>query len=131
MVVIFGISLLVGAIVIHVVIWWLYAYLSGANQKAYTREYPLAVVGAPQQPPAPRLQSRPREELKNMLAEEDTRLHGYRWADPAAGRVQIPIDRAMHLLLEQGLPSRAQAPGVTPGLPQDSSSGRMVAPGRK
>ncbi|HSK10414.1 MAG TPA: hypothetical protein VK911_12620 [Vicinamibacterales bacterium] len=127
-VVIFGISLLVAALVIHVVIWWLYVYLGRANERAYTRQYPLAPVGAPAPPPAPRLQTRPREEMKSMRAAEDEVLSGYGWADPNAGRVRIPIDRAMQLLLEQGLPARGEAPTAPAGLPTDSSSGRVVAP---
>lgn len=131
-VVIFGISLLVAALVIHVAVWWMYAWMGRANESAYTREYPLAAVGAPQPPPAPRLQTQPREDLKRMRQEEDRVLSGYGWAaDPSTGRVRLPVDRAMQLLLEQGLPARAGAPSGPAGLPQDSSSGRTVAPAGK
>jgi hypothetical protein len=130
-VVIFAISLLVGAIVIHVALWGMYTWMGRARDSAYTREYPLAPVGAPQPPPAPRLQTQPREDLKRMRQDEDRLLSGYGWADPNAGRVRLPIDRAMQLLLEQGLPTRAQAPAGPAGLPQDSSSGRTVAPAGK
>jgi len=130
-VVIFGVSLLVAAIVIHIAVWWLYAWMGRANESAYARQFPLAPVGAPQLPPAPRLQTQPREELKQMRRDEDALLSGYGWADPNAGRVRLPIDRAMQLVVEQGLPSRAAGPAAPSGLPQDSSSGRTYAPAGK
>ena len=127
----FGIFLVVSAAVIHVVIWLLQVYLGGLNEKAYPRQYPMANVGAPPPPPEPRLQTQPREELKNMRAEEDRVLRGYGWADKQTGKVQIPIDEAMRLLGQQGLPSRALPEGTQPlGLPQDSSSGRTWTGGR-
>lgn len=129
-VVVFAVLLLVAAVAIHIVVWWMYAWMGRANDSAYTRQYPLAPVGAPKPPPAPRLQTQPREELKRMRQDEDRVLNAYGWADPNTGRVRLPIDRAMQLLLEQGLPARAQAPAA-PGLPQDSSSGRTVAPSGK
>ncbi len=130
-VVIFAISLLVGAVLVHVAVWWLYAWMGRVNEQAYTREYPLAPIGAPRQPPAPRLQTQPREDLKRMRREEDRLLSGYAWADPNTGRVRLPIDRAMQLLIEQGLPTRAAATSGPAGLPQDSSSGRTIAPAGK
>ena len=130
-VVAFAALLLVAAVVIHLVVWWMYASMGRAHDSAYTRQYPLAPVGAPRQPPAPRLQTQPREELKRMRQEADRVLTGYGWADPNTGRVRLPIDRAMQLLLEQGLPSRAGGAGGDVGLPHDSSSGRTVAPAGK
>jgi hypothetical protein len=35
---------------------------------------------------------------------EDTDLNSYGWVDRTAGIARIPIDRAMQLLLERGLP---------------------------
>ena len=126
----FAVSLVVAAAVIHVVIWLLQLYLGGLNEKADPRQFPMANVGAPQPPPAPRLQTQPREELKNMRAEEDKVLRAYGWADPQRGKVQIPIEEAMRLLAEQGLPSRPNPPAAAlRGLPQDSSSGRTLTGG--
>jgi|WetSurMetagenome_2_1015567.scaffolds.fasta_scaffold305388_2 hypothetical protein len=126
-VVVFGVSLVVGAILVHFAVWLLYVLYGNMQSKAYPRQYPLAQVGPPPLPPAPRLQTQPREDLKNMRAEEERYLGTYGWADSARGAVHIPIDRAMELLLQQGLPARAQAPvGTSPGMPQSSSSGRTT-----
>ena len=61
---------------------------------------PLAAYG-PQEPPAPRLQTDPRRDLEALRAAEDAQLHDYGWVDRAAGRVRIPIERAMVLLAER------------------------------
>jgi hypothetical protein len=119
----FAVSLIVGAIVIHLLVWALYLFYGSLQSKEYPRQYPMARVGAPALPPAPRLQTQPREELKKLRAEEQQRLESYGWVDAARGEVHIPIDRAMELLLEQGLPARQGAPAPG-GMPQRSNSGR-------
>lgn len=127
-VVAFAVSLVVGAILVHVAIWLVYLYFGGQANRVYAaREYPLAEVGAPRQPPAPRLQTQPREELKRMRDTENKRLQGYAWVNPSAGLVSIPIEQAMKLTLEQGLPARADAGGFAPDvLPSRASSGRTA-----
>jgi len=66
----------------------------------------------PQQPPEPRLQGQPVKDLAEMRGEEDEALTTYGWVDPAAGVVRIPIERAMDLVIERGLPARAPAKGA-------------------
>ena len=39
-------------------------------------------------------------------------LDGYRWVDRNNGIVRIPVDDAMKLTLQRGLPSRRQAPAA-------------------
>ncbi len=63
-------------------------------------------------PPAPRLQVQPRAELHAYCEEQDKLLSTYGWADEHNGVVRIPVDRAMELTLQQGLPARA--PGDIP-----------------
>ena len=124
-VVVFAISLVIAAVVIHVGVWLLYRYWGNAQARTDPRQYPMAEVGAPPLPPTPRLQTNPIEDMKNLRAEEERHLRSYGWVDPARGAVHIPIDRAMQLLLERGLPARQQqAPG--PGMPNETSSGRTA-----
>ena len=59
-------------------------------------------------PPQPRLQVEPRTDLEHLRRHEDELLNSYGWVDPKAGLVRIPIDRAMDLLLQKGLPVRAK-----------------------
>jgi hypothetical protein len=124
-VVAFGASLVVGAIVVFFLVWVLYVFYGNLHDKEYPRQYPMARVGAPALPPAPRLQTQPREDLKNLRVEEQRRLDSYGWVDASRGEVYIPIDRAMEVLLRQGLPARQRPPaGTSPGMPEKSSSGR-------
>lgn len=60
-------------------------------------------------PPEPRLQVAPSADLEELRAEEDARLSSYGWIDREQQVVHIPIDRAMDILLEKGLPVRDQA----------------------
>lgn len=54
--------------------------------------------------PQPRLEVKPGASLAELRAAEDADLNSYGWIDRSAGTVRIPIDRAMQLLLERGLP---------------------------
>jgi hypothetical protein len=58
-------------------------------------------------PPEPRLQADPAADLRLMRAEEDAELNDYAWVDRSRGVIRLPIDRAMALLLQRGLPTRA------------------------
>jgi hypothetical protein len=54
--------------------------------------------------PAPRLQANPAGELTSFKEEELARLNGYGWVDEKKGIAHIPIDRAIEILAEKGLP---------------------------
>jgi hypothetical protein len=49
-----------------------------------------------------------------MRAEEDQILGSYGWIDRERGIVRVPIDRAITLLAQKGLPTRAEAADVGP-----------------
>ena len=55
------------------------------------------------EPPRPRLQTDPSEDLAKFLADEDRRLNTYYWVDKNKGIVHIPIEQAMHELAEEGI----------------------------
>jgi hypothetical protein len=58
-----------------------------------------------QQFPSPRLQEDDgNQEIADIHAREDLLLNNYSWADPAHDKVRIPIEQAMALLAERGLP---------------------------
>jgi hypothetical protein len=57
-------------------------------------------------PPEPRLQTDPRDDMANLRRSEDDVLDSYGWVDRNAGVVRIPIERAMTLVVERGLPTR-------------------------
>jgi hypothetical protein len=111
----FGLGLLVVGIIVHVAVFLLFQYFSGRQEAANSvRQYPLAAGQENRLPPEPRLQINPRQDLLDLRAQEDQLLSGYSWVDRNAGVVRIPIDSAMKLVLQRGLPSRGSEP---PGQP--------------
>jgi len=65
---------------------------------------PPSTVRARQDFPEPRLQVRPSADFAKLHAREQTELNSYGWVDKSAGVMRIPIERAMQLLVERGLP---------------------------
>jgi hypothetical protein len=63
--------------------------------------------------PEPQLETNERTELNKARLREENTLSTYDYIDQNAGTVRIPIDRAMDLLVERGLPTREQAGDVT------------------
>jgi hypothetical protein len=49
----------------------------------------------------PMLQTDPAADLAGFRAREDSVLRGYGWVDRAAGKVRVPVERAMELWLKQ------------------------------
>jgi hypothetical protein len=100
-------GLVVLAAVIYFVVWLFFGYLTRReNAASGALIYPLAVGQEDRLPPEPRLQTNPRQDLKDLRDSEDALLKGYSWVDRNGGIVRIPIDEAMKLTLQRGLPSR-------------------------
>jgi hypothetical protein len=78
---------------------------------AQSPRHPLASTLARTEPPAPRLQPDPRADLLAQRALEDALLETYGWVDKSRGIVRVPIERAIDVLAERGLPARPAAPG--------------------
>lgn len=57
-------------------------------------------------PGMPQLQAHPNADLQEYLKDQHKILDSYGWVDRKNGVVRIPIQRAMTLLLQQGLPAR-------------------------
>jgi hypothetical protein len=82
-----------------------------------------------QMPPPPRLQPNGRLDLGAYMQEQNSLLDNYGWVNRRAGIVRIPIDRAMTLLLQQGLPVRK--PGQmtkAPSYPHEVPRGDFAPP---
>ena len=66
----------------------------------------------------PRLEVDERRQLNDIRLQEESTLHRYQWADQKAGLVRIPIERAMELIVQRGLPTRpANAPATANAAP--------------
>jgi hypothetical protein len=59
--------------------------------------------------PTPRLQTDDgNQEIADLHAKEDLLLENYSWANQSQGKVRIPIERAMELIAQRGLPVAPQ-----------------------
>ena len=102
----FGAGLIVVALLIHLLAYVLFRYFETREAQRVPPQYPLAAAQENRVPPEPRLQTDPRQDLADLRAKEDETLNSYGWVDKNAGVVRIPIDEAIKLTLQRGLPSR-------------------------
>jgi len=83
-------------------------------------------------PPEPRLQVNGPQDLAAMREAEDRVLTQYAWVDPDHGIIRIPIDRAIGLLAQEGLPYRSvplqSAAAGNLSVPSESGLGRIMEP---
>jgi hypothetical protein len=105
---VFGIGLTVAAVLIHFMVWLLFMFFNGRESAKTMVQFPLAIGQENRLPPEPRLQTNPREDLRDLRASEDAILNGYGWVDKNKGVVHIPISEAMKLTLQRGLPVRQE-----------------------
>ena len=127
----FLVWLTVSAVVIHFGLGLMYGFLIEQSKETGDQRYPMAAPADERRlPPPPRLQQFPQNERYQFRVSEDELLNHYGWMNKNAGTVHIPIADAMRVLVERGLPARAQDPAQpveTPGMmPSDSSSGRVT-----
>lgn len=98
----FAASLIATIVVVLLLMKWVFYTFPGPQVELAP---PLSVSpAAGQLPPEPRLQVHAPEDLKKMRREENAVLDSYGWVDRQNGIVRIPIDRAMDLLVQRGLP---------------------------
>lgn len=100
----FGLALVIGAVVVHLGLYWLLWHYERTAAERAREISPIEVT--PPMPPEPRLQVSPPADLAAMRAAEDEVLQSYGWIDKEENVVRIPIERAMELLAERGLPAR-------------------------
>jgi hypothetical protein len=127
----FGLVMVIAGVLINLLISLLFSLFAAREAVRLPRQYPLAASEENRLPPEPRLQTNPREDMRNLRAAEDAVLGTYGWVDKNAGIVRIPIAEAMKLTVERGLPARPAAPGAASTAPAaatmsfgDANSGR-------
>ena len=82
--------------------------LLNASQVARSAPPPPLLEEAQGLPPGPLLQRDPDRDMQEMSTEQNAILNNYGWVDKEAGVIRIPIERAIELTLEWGLPTREQ-----------------------
>lgn len=111
-------GLAIAGVLVYFIINGLYGFLDAYYRKNQPTPAPLAthlpadtrtVTPADvTQFPQPRLETNERRELNGFRKEEENILYTYGYVDKSAGTVRIPIDRAMELIAQRGLPTRPQ-----------------------
>lgn len=61
-------------------------------------------------PPEPRVQDNPRQDLGDYISRQQFEHHRYNIVNRETGTVTIPIDRAMDLLTQRGIPPQKEPP---------------------
>lgn len=84
---------------------------------------PLGIIIAPNLKPLERF-PKPNLQIDDDHAErvalyeaQNAKLNGYGWVDRSSGIVHIPIDRAMDLIVQRGLPARTNRVSQVDGTP--------------
>jgi hypothetical protein len=78
---------------------------------------PMIAASLARTPPEPRLEPYPLAPREKLRAEEDELLTTYGWVDKDRGVARVPIDRAMDLLVQRGLPPARPMPAAPPAPP--------------
>jgi len=117
-VVFFLIGMAVAAILIHVVLAFMFSKLEGhakqIDQRAMQQRVLPTVAASRTYLPVPREQISPRLDLQALRAQEEAELSSYGWIDRKAGVVRIPIQRALELVSQRGMPGSTNASNTGP-----------------
>jgi hypothetical protein len=118
---VFGFLVVLGIVLVFtsILCWGLFKYYS-AGRATLTPASPFSNMR--QLPAGPQLQVNPRQDLLRFRAQQERSLESYSWESKEDGTVRVPIERAMEILLQRGLPV---APSALPaeGLEQGDKSG--------
>lgn len=141
----FLIGLVVTGVLVYYLIWGMFHFMSAYERKHEHTKSPM-VSGesedARREPdkaatheeikqlfPEPRLEDDERTEINDFRYQQDETLASYSWVDQSAGVVRIPIDQAMKLIAQRGLPTIPQA-GVVPAAASSPKAPAVKAAGK-
>lgn len=107
----YGIGMTIALIAIFVTTYWMFFYFWKAERlgpaaSPFTESRAL--------PPLPRLQVAPVQYLLHYREQQNEILNSYGWVDRPGGVVRIPIEHAIELTLQRGLPARSAPPAAEP-----------------
>ncbi|MGB9475325.1 MAG: hypothetical protein WCE87_09680 [Candidatus Udaeobacter sp.] len=95
--------LFLSCLIIFLVVWGMMHYFK-FHEPTKTAGQPTLPLTSTGEFPKPRLEVRGPVDLTTFRAAEEADLNSYGWINRASGTVRVPIDRAMELLFERGLP---------------------------
>jgi hypothetical protein len=120
----FGIGLAILIAAVLGVVWLLSVGLKSVTASHDPEPSPLAEANAHRPPPEPRLQTTPNDDMQTLRAREDAVLTEYGPADRATGTARIPIDRAIEIIAQTGLPE-PPPPAASSAAPSAEPKGKV------
>jgi hypothetical protein len=123
-------------------LFWVFESQAAANDARVSpvavpaAEMPRQTTGSPTfgNAPGPQLLTNEYMAIEQHRQREDQQLEGYGWVDERAGIARMPVAEAKKLIVERGLPARADGPadpslGTARQARGEASGGRTVARG--
>jgi len=140
----FMVGLAIVGILIQFIVTGMYRYLDSYDARHQAAMNPMAVKTGvdprtmtfheaerqmQQTFPQPVLEDNERQQFGALVEKQDEILASYDWVDQKNGVVRIPIDKAMDLLAQRGLPVRepAPAPAAAPQKNEPTKSPKKAA----
>lgn len=123
----FGLWMVVSAVVIYAVLFGMFQYFDRQAAAADPARNPL-LAGEPRPAtpaarfPQPQLQSNAAADLVKIQAAEEEKLATFGWVDRNAGIVRMPIEHAMQMVAQHGVPVWPAAPPQ----PQQTSEKKIL-----
>jgi hypothetical protein len=123
----FIVGLVVTGVVVYYVIWGIFHFMDAYERKHQQSKSPMVAMQPDtreanpartrlkivQEFPEPRLEDNEVTEINDFRYQQDEALASYAWVDQSGGVVRIPIDQAMKLIAQRGLPTIPKA-GIAP-----------------
>jgi hypothetical protein len=127
----FAFWLALSAAVIQVGLWGLFRFFAARTRSEQPAVAPNVAASLKRTPSEPRLEPLPLAPRRELRAAEDARLSSYGWVDRSGGVARIPIDRAMQIIVERGVPGGKPFPSAAPPAQAGAAAGTSPgAPGR-
>jgi hypothetical protein len=102
-----GLFLFLGVVSVVLLMWFFFEHMRRTDVRVESREGLAPVYDRITEP---LLQTSPPSDLAGMLRRENEILTHYKWVDRQRGIVSIPIDKALDIIAQRGLPPAAAAP---------------------
>jgi hypothetical protein len=112
-----GVGVVSVTLAIGLLMYFVYAPLTHWRESVGAQTPAAGAVPA-QLPPEPRLQASPAAEFQSYRAAQMGQLNKYHWTNRDKGMVGIPIQRAMDLIVQRGIPPQTGGRGFTYNPPQ-------------
>ena len=109
-------ALALAAALVLLVLWGMFSYFRSKSAERGPLPSP-RMYTSPPNVPQPQLQPDPVDDYNVYRLSAKETLDSYGWVDQKAGIARIPIDKAMDLLVERGLPWKAPGTGPAPTAP--------------